>query len=88
MLDQMISLTMDDFQDSEMLCGYARQATKMGKTDQATFFKERAKVRMKQFWSDIERITQMTSADDMCRAFMDAQKERVSRMEYEVDHMK
>lgn len=88
MVEQMIQLAMDDFRDSEMLCGYARQAAKMGKQDHAAFFKERAKARIKQFWFDIERIAQMTSPDDMCRAFMDAQKECVNRMEYEIEHMK
>ncbi|HIZ47314.1 MAG TPA: hypothetical protein H9810_01155 [Candidatus Gemmiger excrementavium] len=84
----MISLALDDLQDSEMLCGYARQAMNDGNTDFAAFFKDRAKLRMKQFWDDMARISRMTDSESMCRAFVDAQKERVSRMEYEVEHMK
>ena len=88
MLDQMIALTMDDFQDSEMLCGYAREAIKSGDATSATWLKTRAKERMKQFWADVEKLTQISSSDDVCKAFMAAQKDRVTRMEYEIDHMK
>ena len=88
MLDQMVSLTMDDFQDSEMLCGYAREANKSGNADMAVWFKSRAKERMKQFWADMDKMKQVSNADDVCKAFMSAQKDRVTRMEYEIDHMK
>lgn len=87
MLNELISVLMDDYKDSAMLVDYAEEAMEEGDKELSSFFANRAKHRMADAREAERWIDNSGEASSIHEAYKDYHEEQCSRLKKKLDRL-
>lgn len=87
MLNELISVLMDDYKDSAMLVDYAEEAMEEGDKELASYFANRAKHRMADAREAERWIDNSDGADSIHEAYKEYHEEQCARLKRKLDRL-